>query len=125
MESVERMAKVLLAEDDQTMVDLLTTLLRMDGYEVAAVDADDDVAAAVQRYCPDFLVLDLLLSNQNGLDVVDAIRKVNGNHHLHIIMISGLNFRDQAIRRGADDFLLKPFMPDDLMSLLRRNVKAQ
>jgi DNA-binding response OmpR family regulator len=118
------MAKVLLAEDDETMVGLLTTLLQMDGFDVAALDADDDIPAAVELHCPEFLVLDVHLSHQNGLDVLDAIRKVNGNHRLHVIMISGLNVKDQALKRGADDFLLKPFMPDELMSLLRKNVKA-
>jgi DNA-binding response OmpR family regulator len=118
------MAKVLLAEDDETMVGLLTTLLRMDGFDVTALDADADVPAAVELHHPEFLVLDVHLSHQNGLDVLDDIRRVNGNHRLHIIMISGLNVKDQALKRGADDFLLKPFMPDELMSALRKNVKA-
>src|SRR5512143_1984206 len=69
-----RMPKVLLAEDDQTMVSLLKTLLKMDGYEVAALDADDDVAAAVRRVRPDVLVMDVMLGDQNGLDVLDALR---------------------------------------------------
>lgn len=114
------MAKVLLAEDDQTMVGLLMTLLRMDGFEVSAVDADDDVLAAVQQVCPEFLVLDVHLSQQNGLDVLQAIRDADGDR-VHIIMISGLNARDEALRRGANDFLLKPFMPDDLIRLLHGN----
>jgi len=118
------MPKVLLAEDDQTMVGLLTTLLQMDGFEVVAVDADDDVALAVEQHCPEFLVLDLLLSNQNGLDVLDEIRKADRGQQVHVIMISGLNVREESMRHGADDFLLKPFMPDDLMKLLRRNVQA-
>lgn len=119
------MARVLLAEDDQTMVGLLTTLLHMDGFEVSAVDADEDVVAAVQAYRPEFLVLDVHLAQQNGLDVVEAIRKSESDSRVHIIMISGLNLREEAVRRGADDFLVKPFMPDDLMRLLRRkNVRA-
>ncbi len=118
------MAKVLLAEDDETMVGLLTTLLKMDGFEVAAVQADEDVVGAVEKHCPEFLVLDVHLSNQNGLDVVETIRKANHNHGLHIVMISGMNLREQALQRGADDFLLKPFTPDDLTSLLRKNAGA-
>lgn len=119
------MAKVLLAEDDQTMVGLLTTLLRMDGFEVRAVDADDDVAAAVDSDKPEFLVLDVHLSRQNGLDVLETIRSADPEHHVRVIMISGLNARDESIRRGADEFLLKPFMPDDLMKLLRKNTRAK
>ena len=119
------MAKILLAEDDDTMVGLLTTLLRMDGYEVRALDGDEDVAAAVQRDCPDALVLDLHLAGQNGLDVLDAIRQGERGRHVRVIMISGLNVKDESLRHGADGFLLKPFMPDDLMRVLRENVRAQ
>ena len=95
------MAKVLLAEDDQTMVGLLTTLLKMDGFEVVAVDADDDVAAAVQRHQPEVLVLDMLLSHQNGLDVLDTIRSGDQDHKLRVIMISGLNVKHEAFVHGA------------------------
>ncbi len=118
------MAKVLLAEDDDTMVGLLTTLLRMDGYDVRALDADEDVAAVVQRDRPDVLLLDLHLAGQNGLDVLDSIRQKDGRHRVRVIMISGLNVRDESLRHGADGFLLKPFMPDDLMRVLKDNVRA-
>ena len=37
-------------------------------------------------------------------------------------MISGLNAKEESLKRGADDFLLKPFMPDELMALLRKNI---
>ncbi len=118
------MAKVLLAEDDQTMVGLLMTLLRMEGYEVQAIDADADVPAAVERERPQVLVLDVHLSHQNGLDVLDKIRKADKPRRVHVIMISGLNVKEESIKRGADNFLLKPFMPDDLMAMLRKGVGA-
>jgi DNA-binding response OmpR family regulator len=118
------MAKVTLAEDDQTMVNLLTTLLRMDGFEVAALDADEDIPAAISSSKPDVLVLDVHLPKQNGLDILDTLRQGDTAHRLRVIMISGLNVRDQCLAHGADDFLLKPFMPDELLDLLRKNVKA-
>jgi DNA-binding response OmpR family regulator len=118
------MAKILLAEDDETMVGLLTTLLRMDGYDVQAIDADEDVAAVVKRDCPDVLVLDVHLAGQNGLDVLESIRRADRAHRVRVIMISGLNVRDESMRHGADGFLLKPFTPDDLTKVLRQNVRA-
>ena len=117
------MAKILLAEDDQTMVNLMTTLLNMDGFEVVAADADEDIPAAVSRHHPDILVLDVHLSSQNGLDVLETIRSVDTEHKVRIVMISGLGLKDECMRRGADDFLLKPFMPDELTQMLRKNVK--
>ncbi len=118
------MAKVALAEDDQTMVSLLTTRLKMDGFEVRTIDADEDVPTVVEREMPDVLLLDVHLSRQNGLDVLDAIRSSEASHTARIVMISGLNMKEECLRHGADDFLLKPFMPDDLLSLLRKNVRS-
>ena len=113
----------MVAEDDQTMVNLLTTLLKMDGFEVVALDADEDIPSAVERDCPDFLLLDLHLSNQNGLEILDALRNTDAGCNLRVVMISGLNVKEECLRHGADDFLLKPFMPDDLIKILRKYVK--
>lgn len=117
------MTKIMLAEDDQTMVNLLATLLKMDGFEVIALDADENVLAAVKRDSPDALLLDVHLSNQNGLEILDAIRSSDKAHKVRVVMISGLNVKDDCLKRGADAFLLKPFMPDDLIKLLRKHVK--
>jgi two-component system OmpR family response regulator len=119
------MAKVMLAEDDPTMVGLLKTLLHMDGYEVVALDATEDVPAAVRHVRPDVLLLDVHLSNQNGLEILDNIRSSDGARATRVIMISGLNLREDCLKRGADDFLLKPFMPDDLIKTLKRSLKGK
>ncbi len=111
--------KIVLAEDDVTMVRLLTTLLTMDGFEVTALDPKEDVFAAVCAARPDILLLDFLLDNQSGLDVLDAIRRSEGMEKLRVVMFSGLNVREECLSHGADEFLLKPFMPEELMGLIR------
>ena len=117
------MEKIMVAEDDQTMVTLLTTLLKMDGFDVVALDADEDIPAAVERECPDVLLMDVHLSTQNGFEIIDALRSKEIGNKLSVVMISGLNLKDECLRHGADDFLQKPFMPDDLIKILRKNVK--
>ena len=69
------MAKILLAEDDATMVSLLKTLLKMEGYEVLALDADTDILAAVEREKPHALFMDVHLGDQSGMKVLESIRK--------------------------------------------------
>ena len=115
--------KVLVAEDDPTMVNLLKTLLKMEGFDVIAPDADQDVVKAVNDHCPDILLMDVHLSNQNGLDILDSIRKSTDGCDARVIMISGLNVKDECLKRGADGFLLKPFMPDDLIQMIKGNTK--
>ncbi len=113
------MAKILLAEDDATMVSLLKTLLKMEGFEVTALDVDSDVVAAVEKERPHALFMDVHLGGKNGMQILESIRSRQTNANVRIIMTSGLNVRDECINRGADVFLLKPFMPDDLIKALR------
>jgi len=114
------MAKILLAEDDATMVSLLKTLLTMEGFEVLAVDVKSDVPAAVKREKPDALFMDVHLGGQSGMEVLEAIRKNQDLANLRVVMTSGLDMQEESIRRGANAFLLKPFMPDDLIKLLKQ-----
>jgi DNA-binding response OmpR family regulator len=113
------MAKILLAEDDATMVSLLKTLLKMEGFDVVALDASSDVAAAVQREKPDALFMDVHLGEQSGMKILESIRENHNTSTVRVIMTSGMNVRDECINRGANAFLLKPFMPDDLLRALK------
>ncbi len=113
------MAKILLAEDDPTMVSLLTTLLKMEGHQVIVLDTQADVLHVVAQEQPDILLMDVHLGGQNGMDIVEAIRKETSNSGIKIVMTSGLDMREECLRCGANHFLLKPFMPDDLLQLLK------
>lgn len=116
--------KVLLAEDDHTMVSLLKTLLKMEGYEVVSLDADADVVDAVRTVKPDVLLLDVHLFSQSGLDILDKVRGSDDINTLRVLMSSGSNVREECLNRGADGFLEKPYMPDDLFSQLREVLSA-
>lgn len=114
------MAKVLLAEDDSTMVSLLKTLLHMEGYEVLALDVHSDVPAIVQREKPHALFMDVHLGGQSGMEILDSIRRQKELSDVRIVMTSGSNVKDECINRGANAFLLKPFMPEDLIRALKQ-----
>ena len=116
--------KILLAEDDSTMVSLLKTLLKMEGFEVVAVHADANVVEEVKKEKPTLLLLDFHLGTQNGLDVLDEIRKQEETRNVRVIMSSGASVKEECMNRGANGFLLKPYMPDDLISLLEQTISA-
>jgi len=113
------MPKILVAEDDQTMVSLLKTLLKMEGFEVVELSVHANIPAAVARENPDAILMDVHLGDQKGTDIVASIRKDPNFSQLKIVMTSGLNLRDECLKQGANHFLLKPFMPDDLIKVLK------
>ncbi len=115
--------KILLAEDDATMVSLLKTLLKMEGFEVIALKADADVPAAVRNENPSVILLDVHLGPQNGLDILDRIYSSQDTSATRVVMSSGSNVKEECMRRGAFGFLLKPYMPDDLITILKQAVK--
>jgi CheY-like chemotaxis protein len=113
------MAKILLAEDDTTMVSLLKTLLQMEGFEVVALDVESDIPAAVKREKPDAIFMDVHLGERSGIQVLESIRKSRDAAGIRIVMTSGLNMAEECLQLGANAFLQKPFMPDDLISALK------
>jgi CheY-like chemotaxis protein len=114
------MLKVLLADDDFTMVALLKTLLGMEGYQVATLlDKTGNILDNIKKEKPDVLLIDIFLGNRNGLDVVRQIRETPEIKDLKIIMVSGIDKTKECRAAGANAFLLKPYMPEDLFTLLR------
>ncbi len=113
------MVKVLLADDDFTMVALLKTLLGMEGYQVATLlDKTGDILDNIRREKPDVLLIDIYLGDHNGMDVVRQIRETLDMKDLKIIMVSGIDMTEECLAAGANAFLFKPYMPEELFDLL-------
>jgi DNA-binding response OmpR family regulator len=114
------MRKVLLAEDDHTMVSLLKTLLSMEGYEVTTLmDKRGDILDNIRRENPDVMLLDIFLGDENGMDIIRRMRKSPDLKKIRVIMTSGIDKTDECLAAGANDFLLKPYMPEELIQKLR------
>jgi two-component system phosphate regulon response regulator PhoB len=121
------MSKILLIEDDDVMVGLLQTLLGIDGYEVVTFRSGEDVLQVVQKEQPDVILIDVNLKNLGinhitGLDLVGLIRSNNDTKHTGVILSSGINYRQESKAAGADGFILKPYMPDDLLKLIEETI---
>ena len=115
------MSRVFLAEDDQTMVRLLKTLLSIEGFEAVSLDlSSGNLISELGRDIPEILLLDVNLPSENGLDVIRAMRADGRFGNTRVIMASGMSLKNECLASGADDFLLKPYMPDDLIKLLKK-----
>lgn len=114
------MAKVLLVEDDATMLALLRTLLEIEGYQVVRLNINEEPLSVIRREKPDIVLLDVHLRNANGLDVMRQLRQDLEIARTRVLMASGSDVSLECKSAGADGFIMKPFMPDDLISAIRR-----
>jgi len=91
----------------------------MEGFEVVSLEVHEDVPSVVAHEKPDVFLTDVHLGEQNGMEIVSLIRQKAELSQMKIIMTSGLDMKNECLKRGADHFLLKPFMPDDLLMVLK------
>ncbi len=116
------MKKVMLIEDDPTMITLLGTLLDMEGYEVVKLQKFGTVLEDIAREMPDAILMDVHLNDMDGLKFLSDIRNTEGINEIKVIMSSGMDKQYESDQAGADAFLLKPYMPDELIQKINNLV---
>ena len=116
--------KVLIVEDEQSISSFISMILTANGYDTIIVNTGEEALTMISSHCPDLIVLDLGLPDMDGLEVLRSVRKWSS---LPIVVVSARNHeRDkvEALDYGADDYLVKPFSPRELVAraraLLRR-----
>jgi two-component system, OmpR family, response regulator RpaA len=111
--------KVLLVDDDEELVELITDVLKNDGrFEVRIAGNGFAAGMVVKEYRPDLVVLDVMLPDINGRDVCQLIRSDAALEDVRIVCISGMVEEDKIEElkmAGADDFLQKPFDVEELV----------
>jgi CheY-like chemotaxis protein len=114
------MHTVMLAEDDQTMVNLLKTLLEIEGFlvKIYGGKTHPDLIQLLEMDKPDVLLMDVHLDTLNGIDALRVLRQRPGLNSLKVIMTSGSDVKDQCLKEGANGFLMKPYMPNLLIKMI-------
>jgi DNA-binding response OmpR family regulator len=118
----------MLVEDDPTMVELLSTLFQLEGFEVATMPGEESILESVVRNDPDVIMIDVHLRlgggvEVSGFDLLKKIRAEETTREKKVIMSSGIDCRIKSREVGADGFILKPFMPDELINKVKELVE--
>lgn len=117
------MPKVMILEDDDTMLTLLQTLLGYEGFDVVAADQRLELPQAfgeVRRIQPDLLLLDVQLRKYTGIDLLRKLRQEEPARGPRVLVTSGRDLSHECYQEGADGFLLKPYMPDELITRINK-----
>jgi two-component system alkaline phosphatase synthesis response regulator PhoP len=119
--------RILVVDDEDSIVQLVSYNLRRAGYEVVSTGNGEEALALARSEAPDLVILDVMLPGMDGFDVCKELRK---EHQMPILMLTA---RDEEIDRvvgfeiGADDYVVKPFSPRELVgrvkAILRRSRK--
>lgn len=116
------MTRILVVEDDRDIGELVTRYLEKAGYLVEHVTSGREALAAITARPPDLLVLDLMLPHVGGLDICRAVRSQAQTAALPIIMLTARAEESERIvglELGADDYMAKPFSPNELVARVR------
>ncbi|HVU12996.1 MAG TPA: response regulator transcription factor [Phototrophicaceae bacterium] len=118
---------ILIVEDDNDTADFVTELLQTSGYSAVIADTGEVALSEISNAQPDLVLLDMNLPDMNGLDL---LRQVRASSLLPMIVLSGASHERTkvvALEEGADDYVVKPFSPEELIArvhaLLRRVVE--
>ncbi len=121
------MATILVVDDDRKITDMLRRTLIYEGYRVATAADGEEALTKAQTEQPDLIVLDWLMPKLSGLEVAKVLRSVHNRPILMLTARDAVEHRVQGLDSGVDDYLVKPFAPEELLARIRallRRVEA-
>ncbi len=115
--------RVLVVDDDAALAEMLTIVLRNEGFDSRVCPTGDRAMADLRDYKPDVVLLDLMLPGKDGIDVCKEIRAESG---VPIVMLTAKSDTVDVVvglESGADDYVVKPFKPKELVARIRARVR--
>lgn len=114
--------KVLIVDDEPNIVAALEYLLQRSGYEVRSAPNGEEALRQVETFCPDLVLLDVMMPQRSGYDVCQRIRERPEWNSIRILMLSARG-RDAEVNKGlslgADLYITKPFSNAELVARIR------
>lgn len=115
--------RILVVDDDTALAEMLTIVLRGEGFDPYVVGDGTLALAAVRETRPDLVLLDLMLPGMNGIDVCRVLRADSG---VPIVMLTAKTDTVDVVlglESGADDYIMKPFKPKELVARVRARLR--
>ncbi|MCX6064567.1 MAG: response regulator [Chloroflexi bacterium] len=122
--------RVLMIDDEPVFYKMASSLLKKKGYELEYAKNGKDGLAAISAFKPEIIIVDMRLPDLSGFDILQSLRSDPLYHHIPVIFLTSVNTLEdklKAFELGADDYLIKPFEPEELaarLDILARRAKA-
>jgi DNA-binding response OmpR family regulator len=115
-------AKILIVDDETDMLEMMAYALGADEYQIQTAVTGLDALNKARRTLPDLIVLDLMLEGIDGFSVCEILRAQPSTRHVPVLVVTALGgqiARWNALSLGANDYLCKPFSPQELTRRVR------
>jgi len=116
------MSRILIVDDEPAIVELLEEHLQSEGYETEHAFSGEEALLRLEKSAPDLVILDLMLPGMDGYEVCRLMQADARLNHVPVIMLtarSAVPNKVMGYQRGADDYMVKPFDPDELSVRVR------
>lgn len=116
------MAKILIAEDERDIRDLITFTLRFAGYEVVPTANGEEAYQTALKVIPDLILLDVRMPRMTGYEACRELKNHDSTKNIPVVFLSAKGQESEVrtgIEAGADEYILKPFSPDQLAERVR------
>src|SRR5688572_22655943 len=121
--SLATKGRVLVVDDDAALAEMLTIVLRQEGFDSRMCTRGDEALEEFRDFKPDVVLLDVMLPGKDGIDVCKEIRNESG---VPIVMLTAKGDTVDVVvglESGADDYIIKPFKPKELVARVRARVR--
>jgi twitching motility two-component system response regulator PilH len=115
---------VLVVDDSPTDRQLVTTLLRKEGYAVTTAVDGEDALEKIAAEPPPLIVLDIILPKMNGYQVLRQLKAAPETRNIKVILVSSKNQESDkywGLKQGADDYIAKPYPDEALLTAVARH----
>ena len=113
------MTTILVVDDDRKITDMLRRTLIYEGYRVVTAADGEEALTKAQAERPDLIILDWLMPKLNGIETAKALRASDATPILMLTARDAVEQRVEGLDSGVDDYLVKPFAPEELLARLR------
>ena len=126
MEQVQTPQRRVLIVDDEAGVRESLRMVLKNTYEAVAVSSAPEAVSQLAAGSVDVVLLDIVMPNRNGYDILRSLKKDERTRHTPVVLVTSKNQESDRIwgkRQGADEYVMKPFTPEQLLTVVRRFVK--
>ena len=118
---------ILVVDDEEHIRNILEYNLRLEGFEVYLAENGRTAIEHARKKKPDVILLDWMMPEMDGLEVLSELKHDKTTEHIPVFMLTAKGMSSdvgQALLRGADDYIVKPFEPEELGELVRHKLES-